>query len=62
MLTQRPSDRDDRRRWSMSVGTELFESVDPATGQVITAVPEASPADVDEAVDRAREAFAPGGP
>jgi aldehyde dehydrogenase (NAD+) len=61
MLTQRPSDRDDRRRWSMSVGTELFETVDPATGEVITAVPEASPADVDEAVDRAREAFGSGG-
>ena len=45
----------------MSVGTELFETVDPATGEVITAVPEASPADVDEAVDRGRDAFAPGG-
>jgi len=61
MLAARPSDRDDRRRWSMSVGTELFETVDPATGEVITAVPEASPADVDEAVDRGRDAFAPGG-
>ena len=46
----------------MAAGTELFETVDPATGEVITEVPQASPADVDAAVDRAREAFSTGGP
>jgi len=46
----------------MAAGTELIETIDPATGEVITEVPHASPADVDEAVDRARRAFEPGGP
>jgi aldehyde dehydrogenase (NAD+)/betaine-aldehyde dehydrogenase len=46
----------------MAAGTELIETIDPATGEVITEVPHASPADVDEAVDRARQAFEPGGP
>ena len=44
----------------MTTGTALFETIDPATGEVITEVPDASPADVDDAVDRAREAFQPG--
>jgi acyl-CoA reductase-like NAD-dependent aldehyde dehydrogenase len=46
----------------MAAGTELIETIDPATGEVITEVPHASPADVDEAVERARRAFEPGGP
>jgi aldehyde dehydrogenase (NAD+)/betaine-aldehyde dehydrogenase len=37
-------------------------TIDPATGEVIAEVPEASSADVDETVARAREAFAPKGP
>ena len=51
-----------RRRLSMTTGTALFETIDPATGEVITEVPDASPADVDEAVDRAKDAFQPGHP
>jgi aldehyde dehydrogenase (NAD+)/betaine-aldehyde dehydrogenase len=46
----------------MAATTELFESIDPATGEVIAQVPEGTPADVDAAVDRAREAFGPGRP
>ena len=46
----------------MAAGTELFQTIDPSTGEVITEVPEASPRDVDDAVERAREAFRPGGP
>jgi len=45
----------------MAAGTELFETLDPATGEVITEVPQASPADVDAAVDCARKAFTRGG-
>jgi acyl-CoA reductase-like NAD-dependent aldehyde dehydrogenase len=44
----------------MAAGTQLFETIDPATGDVIAEVPEASTADVDDAVERARAAFAPG--
>src|SRR4051812_1540643 len=46
----------------MAAGTELIETIDPATGEVITEVPHASPADIDEAVERAQQAFEPGGP
>ena len=46
----------------MAAVTELMESIDPATGEVIAEVPHASPADVDEAVGRARRAFEPGAP
>ena len=46
----------------MAIGTEMFETINPATGEVIAEVPEASPADVDAAVEPAREAFRPGGP
>ena len=46
----------------MAAGTELIETIDPATGEVIAEVPHASPADIDEAVDRARRAFEPSGP
>jgi len=46
----------------MAGATGLLESIDPATGDVIDRVPSASAADVDRAVDRAREAFRPGSP
>ncbi len=46
----------------MAAVTEVMESIDPATGEVIAEVPHASPADVDEAVGRARRAFEPGAP
>jgi aldehyde dehydrogenase (NAD+)/betaine-aldehyde dehydrogenase len=46
----------------MAAGTELIETIDPATGEVIAEVPHASPADIDEAVDRARRAFERSGP
>jgi aldehyde dehydrogenase (NAD+)/betaine-aldehyde dehydrogenase len=45
----------------MPAATQLFESVDPANGEVIAELPEATPADVDDAVDRARQAFQPSG-
>lgn len=45
----------------MPAVTELMETIDPATGEVIAEVPHASPADIDEAVDRARRAFEPAG-
>jgi len=37
-----------------------LETIDPATGDVIAEVPDASADDVDAAVARAREAFRPG--
>jgi acyl-CoA reductase-like NAD-dependent aldehyde dehydrogenase len=46
----------------MTATTEIFESIDPATGEVLAEVPEGTPADVDAAVARAREAFRPGSP
>lgn len=46
----------------MAAGIQLFQTIDPSTGEVITEVPEASPRDVDDAVARAREAFRPGSP
>jgi aldehyde dehydrogenase (NAD+) len=39
----------------------VLETIDPATGEVIAEVPDATAADVDAAVSRAREAFSPGG-
>ncbi|HUK98115.1 MAG TPA: aldehyde dehydrogenase family protein [Gaiellaceae bacterium] len=39
----------------------LLQTIDPATGEVIGEVPDASAADVDAAVARAREAFRPDG-
>jgi acyl-CoA reductase-like NAD-dependent aldehyde dehydrogenase len=39
----------------------LIDSVDPATGEVLAQFPDGSQADIDEAVDRAREAFRAGG-
>jgi aldehyde dehydrogenase (NAD+)/betaine-aldehyde dehydrogenase len=44
----------------MATTAELFDTLDPATGEVLAQVPESSKADVDAAVARAREAFAPG--
>jgi len=38
-------------------GTKHFDTVNPATGEVLTQVVEASPADVDRAVQAARRAF-----
>ncbi len=46
----------------MAAVTDLIETIDPATGEVITEVPYASSDDIDEAVGRARRAFEPGGP
>jgi aldehyde dehydrogenase (NAD+) len=40
---------------------QMFETIDPATGEVLGELPEATAADVDAAVARAREAFRPGG-
>src|SRR3954452_25406229 len=40
----------------------MLQTVDPATGEVIGEVPDASAAEVDAAVARAREAFDPRGP
>src|ERR1700760_1989152 len=38
-------------------GSRTFESINPATGEVLAQVAEASPADVDRAVKAARAAF-----
>ncbi|HEV2441641.1 MAG TPA: aldehyde dehydrogenase family protein, partial [Steroidobacteraceae bacterium] len=38
-------------------GSKHFDTINPATGEVLTRVAEASPADVDRAVDAARRAF-----
>jgi aldehyde dehydrogenase (NAD+)/betaine-aldehyde dehydrogenase len=46
----------------MATTAELFDTLDPATGEVLAQVAESSPADVDAAVDRAHAAFAPGSP
>ena len=45
----------------MASATQVFETIDPATGEVLREVPEASAADIDAAVARARVAFRPGG-
>ena len=45
----------------MAATAQVLETIDPATGEVIAEVPDASAADVDAAVARAREAFRPGG-
>jgi acyl-CoA reductase-like NAD-dependent aldehyde dehydrogenase len=44
-------------RWTESVSGEVFETYDPATGEVLATVPAASTADVDRAVLAARRAF-----
>src|SRR5580698_7829140 len=38
-------------------GSKTFDTINPATGEVLTQIAEASPADVDRAVDAARRAF-----
>lgn len=43
--------------WLAPSGAELIDVVDPATGAIITRVPQASDADVDRAVAAARAAF-----
>ena len=43
----------------MAATAQVLETIDPATGEVIAEVPDASAADVDAAVARAREAFRP---
>ena len=45
----------------MTSAAQVLETIDPATGEVIAEVPDASAADVDAAVARARDAFDPGG-
>ena len=47
-------------RWVDSASGRTFETVDPATGQVITTVPHAGIEDVDRAVAAARRAFESG--
>src|SRR3954451_16025350 len=44
-------------RWVDSVSGKTFETINPATGEVITKVAEADAADVDLAVRAARKAF-----
>ena len=46
----------------MTSTASVLETIDPATGEVIAEVPDANAADVDAAVGRAREAYAPSGP
>jgi len=46
----------------MSAATKSFETINPATGEVLAEVPEASSAEIDAAVEAAREAFRPDGP
>ena len=43
--------------WSAAVDGKSFAVEDPGTGEVIAEVPEGSEADVDRAVDAARQAF-----
>jgi aldehyde dehydrogenase (NAD+)/betaine-aldehyde dehydrogenase len=45
----------------MTSAALVLETIDPATGEVIGEVPDASAADVDAAVARAQEAFDPAG-
>ena len=45
----------------MAATAQVLETIDPATGEVIAEVADASAADVDAAVARAREAFRPDG-
>ena len=45
--------------WTPSAGNERIESVNPATGAPLASVPQGTDADVDRAVEAAREAFGP---
>ncbi|MET4428941.1 aldehyde dehydrogenase family protein [Mycolicibacterium sp. 624] len=47
-------------QWVDALSGSRFETVDPATGQVITTVPRSGVEDVDRAVDAARRAFEAG--
>src|SRR5260370_27992402 len=42
-------------RWTD--GSKMFDTINPATGEVLTQIAEASPSDVDRAVEGARKAF-----
>ncbi len=44
-------------RWVQAASGKTFESIDPATGQVLASVPEGDLEDVDRAVSAARKAF-----
>ncbi|WP_041229613.1 aldehyde dehydrogenase family protein [Rippkaea orientalis] len=46
--------------WVESVSGKRFETINPATGEVICDVAEANAADVDKAVQAARQAFTRG--
>jgi acyl-CoA reductase-like NAD-dependent aldehyde dehydrogenase len=46
----------------MPVASRSFQTINPATGEVLAEIPEASEADLNAAVDAAREAFRPDGP
>ena len=46
-------------KWVDSVSGKTFETINPATGEVIASVAEADAADVDLAVKAARKAFTP---
>ncbi|MCS3781456.1 aldehyde dehydrogenase family protein [Tsukamurella ocularis] len=46
--------------WTDAASGRVFETVDPATGQVLTTVPHAGPEDVERAVRAARRAFEDG--
>ena len=54
-----PPTREKETPWPSTA--QVLETIDPATGEVIAEVPDATAADVDAAVARAREAFRPGG-
>jgi aldehyde dehydrogenase (NAD+) len=47
--------------WREAAGRKTFDTINPATGEVLTQVAEAGPADVDAAVAAARAAFDPNG-
>jgi acyl-CoA reductase-like NAD-dependent aldehyde dehydrogenase len=46
----------------MPVASRSFQTINPATGEVLAEIPEASEADLNTAVDAARDAFGPDGP
>ena len=46
----------------MPVASRSFQTINPANGEVLAEIPEASEADLNAAVDAAREAFRPDGP
>ena len=46
----------------MPVASRSFQTINPATGEVLAEIPEASKADLNTAVDAARDGFRPDGP